>query len=1118
MMKTIKFYFLSRKYFRVGLLSLLTFFVSTVTAQNQTIRLPQTGLLSVQTITKTIQQQTKFSVDYTADLLTPETEISVSKKTTKLSSLLDELVRGRNLSYQIKDRHIIITKKESLHNETIQQKGTINGKVVDGKTGEPIIGATVISKDGKSRAVTDIDGNFTISTSNGVPLEISYIGYEKQEVKAHPNIRAYLHEDTETLDDVVVVGYGIQKRASVTGAVASVQSKDLVTVKSANVTNSLAGKLPGLRAVQRSGAPGDDEASIDVRGFGSALVIVDGVERDFSQLDPNDIESISILKDASAAVYGFKGANGVILVKTKSGEKGAAKINYSGYYGFQKITRYPELYNGYEYATLYNEAQANVGVKAPYSEEELANFRKGIGTTNWYDETIKKSAPQTYHNISISGGAEKVKYYFSFGLLRQEGILKSNDWYYNKFNIRSNVSATITKGLTIGLQLSGLLDKRTKPYETDPITRRIQLALPVKTIYANNNSEYWNNPGDMGNPVQLSRIGEVGYSRRDRRVFNGSVTIDWDMPWIKGLTAKALFSYDFNNVKNRDWYKEFHEYTYDENKDVYNETYTHNISELTSQENDDYKFNGQFSLNYHNTFGQHDVTGLLLWEFYNGRGDWLRAYRQFDISAIDQINAGNTTNLNNGGNANENAHEGLVGRVNYAYANKYLAEFSFRYDGSYKFSPSKRWGFFPAISLGWRISEEKFFKSALPMFDNLKIRGSWGKIGDETGLSAFQFLSGYTYPSKSYVIGTNGSSSGASDKGMPNVNLTWYKSKTFNIGFEASVYRGLLSVEFDYFIRKRSGLLATRLLSLPTTFGISLPQENLNSDKTKGFELVLGHHHSIRDFSYDIKANFSTTRNYNRYIERAASANMYENWRNNSNNRVQGIVRGKVALGQFQSYEEILNSPIQDNNGNKSLQPGDVKFEDWNHDGIIDDKDNQPIGRGSTPHMYYGLNMSGSYKNFDVTIFFQGAAGHDVFLTGDFAEPFIQQGLGNGVTLWLDRWHRIDPSDPSSEWIPGKMPSVRPTGFSLNEQTSTWNRQKADYLRLKTLEIGYTLPKSLIKSLGIQNLRFYINGFNILTITSNEGMMKWMDPENSVSTLRYYPQMKSYNFGVNLTI
>lgn len=899
---------------------------------------------------------------------------------------------------------------------------------------------------------------------------------------------------------------------------ASIQAKSLETVKSPNVTNALAGKLPGLRAVQRSGAPGDDAASIDIRGFGSALVIVDGVERNFADIDANDIESISILKDASAAVYGFKGANGVILVKTKSGEKGKAKINYNGYFGIQRVTRYPDLYDAYEYATLYNEGQQNIGVKPAFSEDEIENFKKGIGCTDWYNETFRKNSPLMYHNVSVDGGNEGVKYYFSFGYLNQDGYYKSGDYNYKRWNVRSNISATIMKGLTVNLQLSGRLDERKRPYAVEPILRLVQNARPFNTIYANNNPNDYSYPGDNGNPIQRSHTSEVGYDNRDHKEFNGSLTVNWELPWVKGLSAKALFSYDYLKYGWKTWYKEMYAYQYDQNSDTYTVAEKHILSELTQYYKDYSKPNMQLSLNYTNTFGKHDIGALVLFEAYNDRGYDLKGYRQFDISAIDQLSAGNKTNMSSDGTEAKTAHEGLVGRLNYAYDNKYLFEFSFRYDGSYKFDPSSRWGFFPAVSLGWRISEEKFFKKALPMFDNMKIRASYGKVGDEGSLSAFQYLEGYIYPSGSYLLGSDGISNGAVDRGMPNHNLTWYKSKTANIGFEASAYRGLISMEFDYFVRKRDGLLATRLLSLPTTFGKSLPQENLNSDKTTGLELVLGHHNQINDFTYDVKANFSTMRNYYRHVERAESANMYENWRNNTNGRYQGIVWGYESIGQFRSYEEILNSPIQDSNGNKSLMPGDIKYRDLNNDGIIDSNDQKPIGHGVTPHIYYGLNLTGNYKNFDVTIFFQGAAGHEENFNGDFLYPFIQQGIGSGFDFWMDRWHRADASDMSSEWIPGKMPAIRPTGYANNAVTSTWSLQKAGYLRLKTLEIGYTFPKKWMHVVGIQNLRVYVNAFNLATFTSSGGLMKYMDPENSNGALRDYPQTKNFNFGLNLTI
>lgn len=1103
--------------------------VQAETVSSQSIRVTlNKNNVRLENILNDIESQTNLLFIYNKNV-NVNRKVSVKAENKSLPEVLQNLF-DNNVTFKIEGSYIVLSPSVATGSPQ-QANHTVKG-VVEDEMG-PIAGANVVEKGTTNGTITDMDGNFTLNVAPNAVLVISYIGYKDQEMPVNnkTTFQIKLAEDSQALDEVVVVGYGVQKRASVTGSVASLQAKDIATVKTPNVSNALAGKLPGLRAVQRSGAPGDDDATIDIRGYGNALVIVDGVERDFKQIDANDIESISILKDASASVYGFKGANGVILVTTKKGEIGKPKINYNGYVGIQNITRYPEFYNGYEYATLYNEAQQNIGITAPYSADDLERFKRGEGTTDWYDEVIRKTAPTTYHNLSVSGGAEKVKYFFSLGLTDQEGIYKSKAFNYKKYNVRSNISAEIVKGFTVDLQLSGRLDTRMKPYEknNEPVSRSIQMAKPVFPIYANDNPDYWSNPGDKGNPVHLSDIDNVGYDRRDRREFNGSIGLNWEIPWVKGLSAKGLFSYDYNNKYSRKWYKEYYEYSYDPVSDAYNASGSHTVSELWTQNDNYFRPNGQISLNYKNTFGKHDVGALVLWEFNNDRTDILSAYRQFTVGAIDQIDAGDKTNMNNGGTGRVSAHAGLVGRVNYAYDNKYLAEVSFRYDGSYKFAPDNRWGFFPAVSLGWRVSEEAFFKEALPMVENFKIRGSYGKVGDEgvTGYNdddekkgkyrAYQYLMGYRYPAGSYVLGTGGVTNGAKDRGMPNLALTWYESKTANVGFEASVLSGLVNVEFDYFVRKRSGLLTKRQLTLPTTFGQELPVENLNSDRNQGFEIVVGHRNKIGDFTYDVKANFSTTRIYNEHIERAASANMYDDWRNNTNDRYKDIQWGKVCVGQFQSYEEILNSPIQDNNGNKSLMPGDLKFEDWNNDGIIDGKDDQPIGHGKTPSMYYGLNLYGEYKGFDVTLFFQGAAGHEVFTSGDFMSPFIQQGLGNGMTLWLDRWHREDPSDMFSEWVPGFMPALRPTGFSSNSGNNTWTKQKANYLRLKTVEIGYTFPKRWMQKAGIENLRVYVNSFNTATITSRTGMMQYMDPENEDGAFRYYPQMKTFNFGVNLT-
>ena len=998
---------------------------------------------------------------------------------------------------------------------------TVNGVVVDA-SGEPVIGASVQLKGAAGvGTITDLDGKFTLSVPTNGVLQISYIGYKTTEVRVNgqAGLKVTLQEDTETLDEVVVVGYGIQKKASVTGSVAAISSDKLMEVKAPSVTNMLAGRLPGLRAVQRSGSPGDDGASVDIRGYGSMLVIVDGIERDYTQLDPNDIESISILKDAAAAVYGFKGSNGVLLVTTKKGTEQKVKIEYSGYVGFQKVTRYPEMMNAYEYASLYNEAIHNAnpwrGASA-YSQEQLEAYRNGTAGTDWWSETMRSTAPQTSHNLSLTGGTEKVKYYMSIGYMDQGGIIRSGDWNYQRYNVRSNLSVEVAKGLNVELRLSGRFDNRKKPYNGDNLFRSAQMAIPTYSMYANDNPDYWGAVGDMANPVHVSNSDDSGYEDRLRREFNSSLAITWQLPWVKGLMAKALVAYDYTNKEWKTWRKDLSEYTYDYANEEYIEKVVNTAHLESKLENYD-KPTYQFSMNYNNTFAKkHNIGAMLVWEMYNDKKNWVTGTRGFAIGLIPDLDYGDKTNQEASGKTQETAHAGLVGRLNYDFSNRYLVEFNFRYDGTYKFRADNRWGFFPGVSLGWRVSEEAFFKKLLPDMDNLKIRASYAKVGDEGDFDAFQYLDGYESHG-SYIMGSNGVTSGMTTVGMANPWLTWYESKIMNIGFEASYHRGLISVEFDWFRRNRSGLPATRVGSLPTIFGESMPQENLNSDINTGFEIVVGHKNRIGNFNYNVSANFSTTRIKYDYVERAASTNMYDDWRNNTNGRYKDIRWGKKVIGQFTSFEEILNSPVQDKDGNRSLMPGDLKFEDYNGDGIIDDNDTQPLGHGATPRMYYGLNMSGEYKGFDLTVFFQGAAGHDIYVSGDILDPFIQQGLGNGLAIMTDRWHREDPTDPYSKWIPGYMPAARVAGVADNRSSNSWSLHNANYLRLKTLELGYTLPKALTKKAAIDRVRFYINCNNLLTFTKRDGLMKNVDPESNSSGMRYYPQMKTYNFGVNVT-
>ena len=1002
-----------------------------------------------------------------------------------------------------------------------QQLIKVKGTVVD-KDQAPLIGVTVALQNNTSiGTMTDIDGTFTLDVPANSKLTFTYVGHTSItiDVNGRKDIHVVMQENVELLDEIVVVGYGVQKKASITGAVSAIQGKELVSVKTPNVSNMLAGKLPGLRAVQRSGAPGDDNASVDIRGYGNMLVIVDGVERDYTQVNPNDIESVSILKDGAAAVYGFKGANGVLLVTTKQGSNSKTKIDYGFYYGWQQNTRYPDLLNPYEYAALYNEAIYNVNPwrgQPAYSNEELTRYKAGAGT-NWWAGTVRNSAPQSSHNMSVSGGTDKVTYFLSAGIMDQEGILKSKDWNYKRYNVRSNIKVEVAKGFDVELKISGRYDKRKRPFEADKLFASAQQAIPTYSQYANDNPEYWQATGNSPNVIQTSYIDHAGYENRMRRELNSSLAFTWKLPWVEGLIAKAMIAYDYTNKEWKSWGKEAYNYIYEPNTESYTPIAIRNNSNLESKQENYYKPTYQYSLNYNKKFaGKHDIGALVLWEMYNDRKTDVMAKRFFEIGLIDDINYGDTENMANGGDSGETAHAGLVGRLNYAFDNRYLVEFNFRYDGTYKYRESDRWGFFPGVLAGWRLSEEPFFKNLNTSFDNIKIRGSYAELGDEGDYEAFQYLDGYKYQG-GYVMGTGGLTTGMISKGMANPWLTWYKSKIFNIGFETSYKQGLLSAEFDWFHRNRTGLPARRTESLPSTFGESMPEENLNSDINTGFELKVGHRNNINDFYYDISANFSVTRIKNNYVERSASTNMYDDWRNNTNNRYKGIRWGRKVVGQFQSFEEILNSPIQDGNGNKSLLPGDLKFDDFNGDGIIDKNDEQPIGHGSTPRMYYGLNMSASYKGFDLNVFFQGAAGHDIYVSGDILDTFVQQGLGNGLAIMTDRWHREDPTNPYSNWIAGTMPAARVAGFEDNRSSNSWSLHKADYLRLKTLEIGYTLPKSLLSKYNIEQLRFYVSGNNLLTFTSRDGLMKYVDPESDKSNMRYYPQQKSYNIGVNLT-
>ncbi len=983
----------------------------------------------------------------------------------------------------------------------------VRGSVYDAG-GNPVVGAVVVVKDSDQASITDSDGKFGLEVENeDCMLEVSCLGYVTKVFKASAEIqKIILEEDRMVLDDVVVVGYGTQRKASITGSVANVTNKDLISTRSISVANTLVGKLPGLRAVQRSGAPGEDMPEIDIRGFGNALVIVDGVERSFAKLNPNDIESISILKDASAAVYGSKGANGVILVTTKRGSDEKAVFEYSGWFGIQQMTRYPRSYSSLEYAILTNEAANNIGLPNVYSDEQIRRFRTGEGefykSTDWLEAVTRKTAPVWAHDFSVSGGSENVKYRLSFGVMDQQSYFRSNDWNDRRYNMHANITANLTKNLSVGLNIIGQFDRRNVS-GAQGVFYNIQTAKP------------FGSPRYFGEPVGplRSTYREWGYSLNDQRTLNTSFDVSWKLPWVKGLSINGKFSFDYFNYRNKNWSPKS-PYTYEpvESGEVVKSYIGSTVGRLSDQMGTNMTKDIQLNVSYARKFGRHDINAIVLYQATNPSSEWLSAQREFAINLLPLMSSGNDLNKTNGGSETSSLMQAYVGRVNYAYADRYLLELVARYDGSSLFSPKSRWGFFPSASLGWRISEEAFVKDNVSWISNIKLRASYGIVGDQSGFGAFQYMSGYIYPGGKYLFDSEDPTIGLFSSGLANEDLTWYESKMANVGLDLGFFDGRLVFEADMFKRKRDGLMAYRTLTLPTSFGTSLPQENLNSDITHGFEFLLGHSNTIGDFSYNLRANVSLTRSKYDYVERAADANGYLQWKNDTNSRNKNIVWGYNMIGQFQNFEEILNSPIQDNAGNKTLLPGDFRYEDINNDGIIDDRDVKPISVGNTPFAYYSLNIGLNWRDFDCSIFFQGAGGHKLQLGMAFYQPFMNEGNSSGLSMWYEqRSHQNE----NGEWVIGKLPPVRKAGFANNEKVNSYYMLDADYLRLKNVEIGYTIPKKLTDRIKVDKIRVYVNGNNLLTFTSG-WMMDYIDPENGESNAWYYPQAKTFNAGVNI--
>ncbi len=1000
----------------------------------------------------------------------------------------------------------------------------------------PIPGVSVYVKGlpGKG-TVSNPDGFYSLSApSSKDTLVFSFVGLKTQiiPIDGKAQIDVDMENEAYGLEEVVAVGYGIQKKKSLTGAISSIDNTEIQTTTSTSLAQKLQGKVAGLNIRQNNGEPGTYDNSINIRGFGTPLYVIDGIVRgdskDFQRLRSEDIESISVLKDASAAIYGMNAANGVIIVTTKKGGEGKTKFTFNATTGFSSPTDIPAMANAGQYVELQVDAYANADMVPKYTPEELANWQAGgpgYESTNWADETLKNSSMRNEFNLSAEGGSKKVSYYLNMGIVKDNGLLKSGDIKYQKFNYRANISAKLTKTLTADVNLSGFTDKRDTPADgIFAIWRGTVSQLPTSTVYANNNPKYLNRvqDGQSMNPVAIAQSDLAGYGIYQDTKFQSAFNLTYKPAFVKGLTLKGVASLDQSFYQGKGVRTDYELYDYDVEEDKYIPTTFNAPASISNSYNNSYLLTFQAQAIYKATFGDdHNVGATFVYEQKEVKGRYAGIHKYYEFFTNAQIDQAGEENAKSWGNEWNGRFMSYLGRLNYDYKGKYLIEFAGRYDGSYRYAPDQRWGFFPVVSGGWRVSEEGFIKDNISWLSNLKVRGSYGTIGQDAG-APFQYVQGFSTSGGGTWEYVNGVlTNGAATPALVNEELTWMESNIKDIGMDIGFFDNKLTLTADWYQRDRTGLLAYRNVSLPNTFGGTLPQENLNSDRVRGFEFSFVHSNTVGDFNYSISGNVNYTRTMNVYVEQGEFTSSWGIYRGRQSDRWQGIVWSYNKIGQFQDEEEILFAPVQDGaQGNNNEMPGDFRYEDVNGDGVIDGNDITPNMYNETPRTNFGLSLSGSWKGFDLNILLQGAANFTVRYTHAYTTMFW--GEGNIPAYFMDRWHKADPYNPGSEWVAGEWPAVRIREIKqigmLYAESSAWRRD-ASYLRIKNVELGYTFNQDFISKAGISDVRLFANVNNLYTFA--DSFVKPFDPESSARTGGYstgwsYPLLKTFNFGVDI--
>ncbi|TYA92386.1 TonB-dependent receptor [Seonamhaeicola marinus] len=1123
---------------------------------------------TIEQLFREIQNNSDYIFFYKDDILDNDFKVTIKLKNAKLKEILDHSFSKTDLEYVISERQVIVKKKEKVSGALIikdkintVQKIKVTGTVSD-TSGQPLPGASVLEKGTSNGAQTDFDGNYTIEVEPGAILVVSYLGYVSKEVSLSSGnkLDIVLREDVAALDEVIVVGYGTQKKINVTGSVASIKAEDVVQTPAANVRGLLVGQIPGLISNQNPGLPGTDTVDLSIRGFGNPLVIVDGVESSFDRLDPNDIETISVLKDASAAIYGARAGNGVILVTTKRGKSGKAKINYHGWYGVQKQLTFPDITNAADFIQLgrnaifngaYDPANPNATIDygTDFTEERLQQYRSGeLPSYSWSDAMIRSSGAQIkQHNISASGGSDKVRYYTSLGTLSQNGIV-NGDYDYTKFTITNNLDVNLTDNLSLSFNSSYIEEEQDyAAVNIGTIWVDLTTAQPIYNPFLPDPNRAPYSGFSERSPIARSRQNIAGFNRTKIETLAAAVDLKYDVPFLPGLGIGTKVNVRYRTLFNDRLFKPYDLWIYDPtSSQADSEGYikqaasvpansfsrtvrSGNLGNVANTIDDPRKrILGRIYVDYNGTFNEkHKIGALAFFEKEDNEFTSLTAGRRELLSPdIPSIVSGDNTLTFTGGTGLpfEYTRVSAAGRLNYAYDEKYLLEATLRADASSKFAKEVRWGYFPSVSLGWNMHKENFL-AGVESLSSLKLRLSYSETGIDSNVpsTAFDYLTGFTETPGYYLGDPNALTTGIRTQGLVNPLITWEKTTLYNVGLDFSFLKGKIIGTIDAFYRDREDMLAFPSEGLSSTFGAVLPLTNLNSRNSRGFEISLGYRGQIgKDFTMSFNGGFGLARERFGHFEGDADVDLTDPTQVRLNkrggnyvNRTFGYVTDGLLNTQAEVDEYTSQYTFADIGG--TPKPGDIRYVDVNGDNVINEDDRRQIGFGAQPDMTFSLNTNFKYKGLSLSMLWQGASKFNVGIANQLRAAFGNERVP--FELHNKYSWRQDPANPGV----GSNPNAQLPAFD-RDGARVWNSVQSDfwfkdatYVRLKTATLNYSLPKTIIEQIGLSNFDIYLSGNNLLTFSKLGIFKDVVDPEQATNNGGFtLPLLRTYTFGLRV--